>query len=856
MSGIVSAEKAVRKSLKIALLCGTGLAAFVTSIPVYAQGVDEIVVTVGTRVKGRTVLETSVPVDVLNAEDILKAGATETGRALQLLAPSFNFSSSSISDGTDAVRPATLRGLGPDQTLVLLNGKRRHTSALIHVNTSVGRGTAGTDINALPQSALSSIEVLRDGAAAQYGSDAIAGVINFKLNDSSEGGNVSAQWGSTYEGDGDTFVTSLNKGFSLGDDGFVNVTYEFRDREATNRAGLSAERQYPYANEATCTPGTDCVFDPREFTFDRQNFRIGDGDSRQHVGVVNAGMTLSDIAEGYAFLSISNRKNEAGGFYRRANQFGNTVIELYPDGFLPLIAPTINDRSAVAGIEWTLGDWTVDTSLNYGFNSFNFIIENSANASLGVASPTTADAGTLKLQQWVANVDAVRDFDWGGRPVTFAAGLEWRRENYKIEAGEPASYIDGGALNTNCPGCSVPGSEVTYAAGFQVFRGFAPGNEVDESRNAYSVYAELEGDITDRLTLAGAVRYEDYSDFGSTINGKVSGRFEVSDAVALRGAVSTGFRAPSMQQSFFNSTSTQFVTVGMTVVAEERGTFRNDSLAANALGIPNLKEETSMNYSVGFVFTPTPDITLTVDAYRIDIDDRIVITNSFPDTIPALTAALGSVGATAAQFFTNAVDTKTEGIDLVGSYNLPWDIAGGQLTLTGSGNYTKTEITRDLPAPGLLAGLSLFSPQDRSIIEDWQPKTRINLTADWTNGPWNFTLRGSRFGKYETCEGGCDTPTGGIAGGQNIQEFSAKWLTDLQGSYTFEDKGVTITVGGNNIFDVTPDKNLIGQTRGGTLSDDVGNTILSSDGVFNFSRRSAPFGFNGGYYYARVSVDF
>ncbi len=855
MNGLHAAERVVRKSLKMALLGGAGLATIATAIPVYAQGVDEIVVTVGTRVKGRTVLETSVPVDVLNAEDILKAGATETGRALQLLAPSFNFSSSSISDGTDAVRPATLRGLGPDQTLVLVNGKRRHTSALIHVNTSVGRGTAGTDINAIPQSALSSIEVLRDGAAAQYGSDAIAGVINFKLNDSSEGGRVSAQYGSTYEGDGDTFVASINKGFALGDDGFINVTYEFRDREATNRAGLSAARQYPYANEATCTAGIDCTFDAREFTFGRQNFRIGDGDSNQHVGVVNAGMTLSDIAEGYAFLSISRRKNEAGGFYRRANQFDRTVIELYPDGFLPLIKPTINDRSAVAGIEWTLGDWSVDTSINYGFNSFNFIIGNSANASLGIASPTEADAGTLKLQQWVANVDAVRDFDMGGRPVTFAAGVEWRRENYMIEAGEPASYINGGALNTNCPGCSVPGSEVTYSAGFQVFRGFAPNNEVDESRNAYSIYGELEGDVTDRLRLAAAVRYEDYSDFGSTINGKGTVRFEVNDALALRGAVSTGFRAPSMQQQFFNSTSTQFVTVMGVTVAEERGTFSNDSAAAVAIGIPQLKEETSMNYSIGFVFTPTPDITLTVDAYRIDIDDRIVLTNSFAASLtPALTTALAGI-ATSAQFFTNAVDTKTRGIDLVGSYALPWDIAGGQLTLTGSGNYTKTEIKRDLPAPGLLAGQTLFSPQDRSIIEEWQPKTRINLTADWTNGPLNLTLRGSRFGKYTTCEGACDTPTGGIPV-QNIQEFSAKWLTDIQASYTFEDKGVTITAGANNIFDVTPDTNVIGQTRGGTLSDDVGNTILSSNGVFNFSRRSAPFGFNGGYYYARVSVDF
>ncbi len=859
--------------LKAAMLCGASLAIFGalgTMTPVAAQpdtsgAIDEITVTVGTRVKGRTVLETSVPVDVLNTEDIFKTGATETGRAIQALAPSFNFSSSSISDGTDALRPATLRGLGPDQTLVLINGKRRHTSALIHVNTSVGRGTAGTDINAIPQSAISSIEVLRDGAAAQYGSDAIAGVINFHLKDNDEGGTVSAQYGSTYEGDGDTFTASINKGFSLPQGGFLNLTYEFRDRENTNRAGLSGTRQYFYLNEeAGCDPATTCILDPREFTFNRKNFRIGDGDSRQHVGFLNARMPLSDIAEGYAFVSISRRTNEAGGFYRRVTQPERTVIELYPDGFLPLIKPTINDRSAVVGIEWTLGEWSVDTSINYGFNSFNFTIANSANASLGVNSPTTADAGTLELQQWVGNIDILRDFDWNGRPVTLAAGAEWRQENYRLEAGEPASYIDGGAVNTNCPGCdpTTGGTPVTYSPGFQVFRGFAPANEVDESRNSYSLYAELEGDIVDRLTASAAVRYEYFDDFGSTVNGKGSLRFEVNDAIALRGAVSTGFRAPSMQQKFFNSTSTQFVTVGMATVAQEVGTFRNDSPLARALGIPELKEETSMNYSIGFVFTPTPDITLTVDAYRIDIDDRIIITGKLDKTSPSIAAdptivaAFDSVGAGTAQFFTNGADTKTRGVDIVGTYNVPVDVFGGELKLSGAGNYTKTDVKRELPAPGLLAGLDIFTAQDQSILEEWQPRTRINLTADWSNGPWSFTVRGSRYGKYTVCEGACDMPTGGV-GVQNVQTFSAKWLTDLQINYDFLDKGVRITLGANNIFDVTPDKNLIGQSRGGRLVDPItGTVIVDSPGVFKFSRRSAPFGFNGGYYYARVSVDF
>ncbi len=847
-----------KKAQTLSLLSSVALVAISGSAPAFAQpddgSVDEII-TLGTRAVGRTTLDSSVPVDVVTEDEILSTGATETGRVLQALAPSFNFSSSSISDGTDSLRPATLRGLGPDQTLVLINGKRRHSSALIHVNTSVGRGTAGTDINAIPPSAIGRIEVLRDGAAAQYGSDAIAGVINFNLKTADEGGTLSTSYGETYEGDGETFVASINKGFAIGDKGFVNVTYEYRDRASTNRAGRSAAQQYPFANEgaATCTTGdmTGCLFDPREFTFDRQNFRIGDGDSEQHVFFVNSAVTMSDNAEAYMFGSYSNRQNETGGFYRRANQFDRTVLELYPDGFLPLIQPTVIDLSGVAGIDWTFGDWTVDTSIGFGTNSYEFTISNSANASLGAASPTSANAGTLRLSQLQGNIDIVRSFDMGGRSSTFAFGAEARSETYKIEAGEPASYIDGGALNTNCFGCSVPGSEVTYSPGFQVFRGWSPSEEVDEARESFAFYAELETDVTDSFTLSGALRFEDYSDFGETLTGKIAGRWAMTDDYAIRGAVSTGFRAPSMQQQFFNSVSTQFVTVGMTTVAQERGTFRNDSPAAAALGIPAIKEETSLNYSVGFVATPTPDLTFTVDLYKVDIDDRIVITRAYTasDTA-AIAAALTSVGATAAQFFTNAVDTETQGVDFIGSYDVPHDIAGGQLKLSAAANYTETEIAKDLPSPGLLTGLTLLSAQDRSIIEEWQPKSRVNLTADWSNGPLSFLIRGSRYGEYTTCEGSCNSAA-------NVQTFSAKWLTDIQASFEFEEAQTIITIGANNVFDEVPDTNLIGQSRGGTLTEPgTGTTILTSPGVFEFSRRAAPFGFNGGYYYARITKNF
>ncbi len=813
----------------------------------------EEIVTIGTRSKGRTVLSTPVPVDVFNESAMRATGATETGRILQAIAPSFNFSSSSVSDGTDALRPATLRGLGPDQTLVLINGKRRHTSALIHVNTSVGRGTAGVDMNAVTPISIKRIEILRDGAAALYGSDAIAGVINIVLKDQDEGGTAHVQYGQTYEGDGDTFVAAADAGFRIGPNGgFLNVAAEYRNRDHTNRAGLSAARQYPYVNEGEpeCDVGSGagCIFDPREFTFNRKNFRIGDPDSEQRAFSANGSIPFSETGEFYFFGTYSDRENTSAGFYRRVTQFNRTVVELYPDGFLPLINTDIEDYSLAGGLRWELDSgWNIDASVNAGGNSFNFFISNSLNASFGPSSPTSANAGTLKLQQTNFNLDIVKNVDWNGRDVTLAFGGEFRSEMYKIKPGEPVSYADGGAVNTNCPGCDV--NPVPYAAGFQVFRGFSPANAVDESRNNYAFYADIESQLTDRFYLGLAGRFEDYSDFGSTATGKASARFELTPELALRGSISSGFRAPSMQQRFFNSVSTQFVEVNGETVAQERGTFRNDSPVARALGIPKLKEETSFNLAGGFVATPLDNLTLTVDYYRITINDRIVITGSFSDSNPIIAQLLAGTGASAAQFFTNAVDTRTQGVDAILTYDVSLGDKG-DLKISAAGNWTETKITGDVATPDLLAGFenTIFTAQDRSIIEDWQPKSRINLTGNYLYGPFDIALILNRYGSYTVCEGSCDTPSGA---GQNVQKFSAKILTDVQVNYHLGNSGLILTAGVNNLFDVTPDKNLIGQSRGGVLPG-----IVESPGVFKFSRRSAPFGFNGGLYYARVTYNF
>ena len=461
---------------------------------------EELVV-VGTRAEGRDTLESMVPVEVVVGEGLRRSGQLETGRALQMLAPSFNFSSSTISDGTDALRPATLRGLGPDQTLVLVNGKRRHHSALLHVNTSVGRGTAGTDMNAVPIAAIERIEVLRDGAAAQYGSDAIAGVINIVLKES-PGTGTDTSWGQTYAGDGDVFTHSMHHGFTFGDSGFLNLTYDYRHRERTNRAGLSAQRQYPLVScgpdapyamvNGSGAPGT--CFDSREYTFRRKNFRIGDADSEQMGAYFNAGVPLGDTATFYSFGGFSVRENNSAGFYRRANQ-NRTVTEIYPDGFLPEINTDVDDLSLALGVRGQASaGWNYDLSMNHGRNSFNFFISNSNNASYGLATPRGADSGGPRFDQTTLNLDVSRLFEYSGRTMNLAFGGELRRDGYGIRPGEPISYL-------NCKDDTNVDSSVCVAgvpSGIQVFPGFQ--QAVNESRINTAGYADMEWTFDERFS--------------------------------------------------------------------------------------------------------------------------------------------------------------------------------------------------------------------------------------------------------------------------------------------------------------------------------------------------------------------
>ena len=823
----------------------------------------ESVVVVGTRSIGRRALQAPVPIEVVNREQLSITGQSETGRVLQMLVPSFNFSSSTISDGTDALRPATLRGLGPDQTLVLVNGKRRHKSALLHVNTSVGRGTAGTDFNAIPSSAIERIEVLRDGAAAQYGSDAIAGVINIVLKDDVDTGDADIYWGQTYEGDGDTWNGNANYGMKVGDSGFLNLTAEWRERARTNRAGLTAERQYDWTevNQGRLADNTleienddgtvtekSVWFDSREYTFERQNFRIGDSDSSQKIGFYNFGLPLREGLELYSFGGHSSRQNNSAGFYRRANQASRTVTEIYPDGFLPEINTDIGDTSLALGMAWTheTTDLNVDVSVNHGLNTFDFFISNSLNASYGASSPTSADAGGFELSQTAFNLDITYPLDYQSSLVNLAGGVEFRREGYGIRAGEPLSWINAGL---GAPGAS---------GGIQVFPGFRPDNEVDESRTNIAGYADFESYLSGQpgtgLLVGAAVRGEQYSDFGATVTGKATGRYDLTKQVAVRAAGSTGFRAPSLQQLYFNNISTQFKVDADDIdgdgnttelVALEVGTFRNDSDAARALGIPELKEETAFNVSGGVVLKPLEKMWLTVDGFLIQIDDRIVVSGSFSaDKIKALAAA----GASSAQVFTNVAQTRTQGVDVAAGYLHAFDNES-LLNLKVALTWADTEVIGDVDAPEILVGLedTLFPSQERSMIEEWQPNTRINIGADYIIGALTIGAALRYFGSYTVQEGSGDDPA--------RQTYGGKWLTDIQSNYQLNE-GLSLTIGANNLFDQVPDLNEIGQSRAGTLTDSTGHVIVDSPGVFTYSRRSAPFGFNGGLYYAKLSYSF
>jgi len=785
------------------------------------------VIVVGSRSSiSRSRTQTPVPVDVITNRELNMTGQVEPTQMINFVAPSYNSSRQTVADGTDHIDPATIRGLGPDQTLVLIDGKRRYNTALLNVNGTIGRGSVGTDLNAIPAVAIDRIEVLRDGASSQYGSDAIAGVINVVLKKNNTGTSLYTHWGKQYEGDGEVLQLGINKGMNLGKKGgYFNISGDIRHRDPTNRSG-----DYTGTVYTTNVPLDEQLIAQNGFSR-KNNMHIGNSEVSNYGALVNMGYPFNKNLQFLLTAGYNYRDGQAAGFYRYPKQTTQVITELYPNGFLPEINSIIRDKYITAGFEGKIaGNWNWDISEAIGGNSFRFDVSNSNNASqyaLKETAPTEFYAGKLLFSQYTTNLNISRDFgpNMGLKSFNLAAGAEYRSDNYSIEEGEEASY-----LNYDPSSGKVGGA--------QVFPGFQPANAVDEQRNVFGGYVDIETDITDKLLLNGAARYEHYSDYGSSIAGKFAFRYQLFKQLAIRGAVSNGFRAPSMHQRYFSAISTVFIQTNTGLQPFQQGTFRNNSLVAQAFGIPSLDAETSINYSLGLTSKLANNkLSITVDGYLIDIDNRIVLSSSFrrfnaPEA-PAVDNILDQypelADVSAVIFFTNAIDTRTQGIDAVISF--VDKLGNGQFSLTAAANFNKTNVQGEadvstITDPTLQA--RLFARDEEGRIEEAQPRHKISVNFNYRVGKATFNVRSTRFGKVATRDPG--TPA--------LDEFfSAKTVTDASISYKLKNF-VNITIGANNIGNTYPDK--------------LQHFANTGEGRFVYSRNATQFGFNGGYYYTSL----
>jgi len=799
---------------------GTGLA---QQADANAESMERIV-TLGSRVNGRTATESASPIDIISAEQLVNTGATELGKALQMSAPSFNFSSTTVSDGSDIIRPATLRGLNPDQVLVLVNGKRRHQQALVNVQESIGKGSAGYDINAIPITAVERVEILRDGAAAQYGSDAIAGVINITLK-SSDGGSISAEIGQTYEGDGEVNTVGFNYGVTSRN-GYFNGTLEYRDRSMTNRASPA---EASLIGDWSSPSGDPVV-----------RLHVGDADSENVYVWFNSGYNLGTTTELYAFGGISNRDGGSSGFFRGRGH-PRTIEAIYPDGFLPKLETEADDQSLAVGIRGDLPNaWLWDASVVYGKNEFGFSSSNSANTSWyyephpdgGIygETPTEAFDGELVFEQTTFNLDFNGTVDIANELLYLAVGLEMRRDGYQINPGDKVSWSfgreDDRSKQILTPYFTDEGEPIAAEPGIQGFPGFGPRQVVDADRDSYGAYVDAEYYVTPDFLLAGALRYEDYDIAGDNISGKLSARYDIDSDFSVRGTVSTGFRAPGAQQMYYSQILTN--VVGGTLV--ETATIANNDEIAQQFGIKELEEETSESVSLGLIKRFNSGFDITVDAYQINIDDRIVLSQPLQADVGAQFADIleeNQLGAV--QFFTNSVDTKTTGLDIIASY--PTELLDGSLNLTAAMSFMNTEVEQVNSVSSLIPGEKIFNDTQVLRLEEGQPSEKATLSGDWTRDAWNVNLAFNYFGAVE-----------GKALSNTYNKWGGKWLTDVSIGYDFTDS-LNVRVGANNLFDTYPDE-----------WGSEGENLAAAG--FKYGWETLPFGINGGYYYARLNYTF
>lgn len=798
---------------------------------------DDIVVVTGTRGAPRSIIDSPTPIDVFTSEDLETGSQTGVFESLRYLVPSFNLPTRAGGGTATVIATGGLRGLNPDHTLVLVNGKRRHKTALINSVSSLYNGAAGVDLNMIPSSAIARIEVLRDGAAAQYGSDAIAGVINIILKDSASGGEASVSYGQNFDrGDAQYLTASANQGIALGEAGFAQLSYSYMDRDRSNRAVPIAST----VNLFPLLPGG--ARDPREASIDRlvtKNY--GNNPQRSDIFGANLGYELGDGTELYAFGTYGARRSTLDWSYRTPTNVAS-LPELYPFGFRPTLTIIEDDFEAAFGARGDFSGWSWDLSTNYGSDITDWENTNGLNPSLGPASPTFFEVGRLISSEWVNSLDLTRAFalpDAGELQVSF--GFQHRLENYKVEQGDEPSWAAGTYVR---PAGQV-GAGQLQAPGAQATPGFRPDDEADVDRTNLNAYGELGWTPNDKLFLGAAIRYENFDDdAGDTVIYKLNGRYELLDWLAFRASFNTGFRAPTLAQQAYSSTTSQFRDLDGDGVAEVV-LLKNlpvNSPAAIALGSTPLVPETSENFSVGFTATPFDNFTLTIDAYQIKIDDRIAVTSTFspldtrPSATPGVTVgkaiqnilvANGLSPEVSGQYYTNAIDTETKGIDVVATYRVNTD-SFGDFDLNLGFNKNETEITGIIDNPSELAALGpivIFDRSKQGSITASIPDSKVTLGTGWKFGDFSADLRGTRFGKYRSVN--ATNPA-------SDYDVDPEWIADLELSYRVSD-AFTLYAGANNIFNTYPQQiSPPGPTDGSNMY----NTL-------------APFGFTGGSWFVR-----
>ncbi len=829
------------------------------------------VVVIGSRNQTRTKVETPVPVDIIPIQQVVnEIGQVDINQILTYMAPSFQSSRQAISDGTDHVDPAQMRGLGPDQVLVLVNGKRRHQSALVNVNGTVNRGTVGTDLNAIPAAAIERIEILRDGASAQYGSDAIAGVINIVLKQQ-DGFIANVSYGinntsyakyyaakrvlpayatqdeNTSVTDGGTLQAGLSYGMKIGSKGHLNVMGEFTSRDRTNRTGLYTGQIWP---SVSGNNRSDSINTAKGLTRDNFDMLIGNSKVIGGGAMYNFTWKLNQKFELYSFGGYNRKGGNAAGFYRYPNAVPgavrSNVLSAYPNGFLPEINSVVSDLSIGAGIRGKLAGWNTDLSLVYGTNVFDFNITNSVNYTQALTSSDFQkefDAGGTAFRQGTLNADVSKKYNvLSGLNIAF--GGEFRQDGFEVRAGEESSGKNYDVTSG-------------LAVGSQVFSGFLPRNAINETRTVTGGYIDIEQDFSERFLVAAAARFENYSDFGSTLNGKLAARFKLLDNLSVRASASTGFRAPSQQQKYYAKANTLFVTQGGSQVPVEAGTFTNYSKPAELLGISPLKEETSINYAAGVTARLTEGLDLTVDFYRIDIKDRIILTNNFTGgNDVALAEALKANNASEANFFANAIDTRSQGIETVLSYSKRFD-KSTEFRATLAATFIDNTVIKDSKGKAAVKASETlirtgqlgkyFNREDQSRIEVANPRSKGNLMLNYKVKSFSVMLRNTYFGEVTYLDATVDPgkPDAFPANAFNNnkketldQVFSPKVVTDLTFAYQIT-KQINFAIGCNNLLDVYQDKH--------THSSNMGS------GRFVYSRRVQQMGFNGRYLFARAS---